>query len=282
MKNIRAILAGIFLAISFGPLMLVEAKSGNSTLAEKVQLSNIILIGDVKELHDDYVTVTVKKVLKGVVPLREIEVSWDKTVNNETMVVQYNVGAQFLIFTSTSDARYHTFMGERGVVKLEKGEIEQYETAINGIEKYNVSKSTEEIKGLLITMLRSNNPLLQDAVLWDYIYIDRGFKRRNFGIGEKELSPDVIRLTKNSDKRIAVGATQALDSIGGIESIPTLIELVGDDDESVARIAARALSTKTRFKKTIERGSPIVERKKVQAEWQEWWGKNKDKVKIRH
>lgn len=281
MKNNIATIAGLFLALSLVPLTRINAKSGNSSLADKIQQSDNIIIGDVKDLHDDYVVVTVEKVLKGTVPLKEIEVAWDKTRNIETMPVQYNVGDQYLLFVSTSDTRYQTFMGTRGAVKLDKGDIEKYEAAVNVIARYDVSKSTEEIKSILLTMLRSNNPLLLDAALWDFIYVDRGFKRRNGGIGEKDLGHDVILLTKNSDKRIAAGATQALDGIGGLDSIPTLIELVGDDDESVARIAARALSAKTGLKKTIERGRSLGDRKKTQAEWREWWGKNKDKVKIR-
>lgn len=278
-KN-NAIFSGLLVTLFLMSGMELDAKIKIFSLVEKIKQSDIILIGNVKEVHEGYVRMDVKEMLKGTVPLKEIDVAWDSVPRMEKIVAPYSVGAQFLLFTSTTEARYETFMGGQGAIKLEKNESEQYKGAVDLISKYEVAKSTEEIKSRLIAMLRSNNPLLQQAALLDFIYLDAG-KIRNVGIGEKELAQDIIRLTKDSDKRVVSNAIYALKRVGGKESIPRLIELVGDDDESIAQVAARSLSNKTGFQKTIERGRSHAERKKIQAEWQDWWGKNKDKVKIR-
>lgn len=281
MKKYSTVMLGMLAIIGMLPAKRLEAKIKIFSLVEKVQQSKIILIGEVKALHGDYVSMSVKDVVKGGLPSKEIEVVWDNVPKLETIVPKYAVGEQYLLFTSSSDARYMPFMGGQGVTKLEGGDDKQYKAAIEAITKYDVSISTEEIKRLLVSMLTGNNPLLQDAALNDFIYLDNDFKRRKAGIGEKELGHAVIDLTKHSDKRIALNATYALNRVGGEESVPRLIELVGDADESISQVAARTLSNKTGLEKTIKRGQPIAERRKIQAEWQEWWGKNKDKVKIR-
>lgn len=281
MKKNSTLIGAVLFAVSLVSWVPVEAKVIIFSLAEKAQGSDIVLIGNIKELRDDYVAVTIEKILKGTEPLKEIELAWDKQRHGETIEAQYFAGEHLLLFANKKSGKYVPFMGGQGAVVLGEDTEKQYEAAIDPILKYEASKSTEEITGLLISMLRSDNPILQDVALSDFIYLDKGEKRRDFGIGEREIGKDVVKLTKNSNKRVAIRATQALDGIGGKDSIPTLIELVGDEDESIAQVAARALSSKTRFKKTIERGSTIGERKKIQAEWQEWWSKNKDKVKLR-
>lgn len=278
MKNSIVITSVIYLC---GALMLMGFSAKNYSLPENITGARIVLIGNVTRVDKDYVVMSVKKVIKGEVPQKEIEVAWDSKLVMEKIVPQYAIGDQYLLFANKSDVRYEPFGGGQGAKKLVGGEAEQYEAAIDTISKYEIAKSSEEIKGLLISMLKGNNPLLQKTALIDFIYFDRELKTRKAGIGEKVLGQDVVRLTKSSDRNIAGPATQVLGQIGGKDYIPALIELAGSEDEEVAITAAQALSHKTGFKKTVKRGVPVGERKKVQAEWQEWWGKNKDKAKIR-
>lgn len=274
----RIIWLSLFVLLAFSHI--ADAKIAVSSLVEKTQGAELILYGNVKELHNDYIVLTVKKALKGSVPKSEIEVSWNKQSSMERMIVLYTLGEEVLLFTRTSTGRYEPVYDWQGVVKPHKDDMSKYEEAISAIEKYDAATSTEEITGLLISMLRSNNPLVQNAALSDFMY-SRCLKMLKAGIGEKELGPDVIKLTKHSDTNIAIKATYALKNIGGKGSIPVFIELVGSDNDVISEMASRALVNKTMVEKEVKRGSSIGERKKLQAEWQEWWGKNKDKAKIR-
>ncbi|MBI2447374.1 MAG: HEAT repeat domain-containing protein [Candidatus Omnitrophica bacterium] len=261
---------------------IADAKIKVFSLVEKTQGANLVLYGNVKELHNDHIVLTVKKALKGSIPKSEVEVPWNKQISMERMVVLYTLGEELLLFTSTttSNGRYEPVYDWQGVLKLHKGDIGKYEEAISSIEKYDAATSTEEITGRLISMLQSNNQLVQNAALSDFMY-SHCLKMLKAGIGEKELGPDVIKLTKHSDTNIAIKATYALTNIGGKGSIPTLIELVGSDNDVISEMASRALVNKTMVEKEVKRGSSIEERKKIQAEWKEWWGKNKDKAKVR-
>lgn len=277
MKNNTVMKVSVILSAS----MLMGFSAKIYSLADNVAKAEIILVGDVLKVEKDYVVMGVKKVIKGTAPRKEIEVAWDSKLVMEKIVPQYAVGEEYLLFTEKSEGRYEPFAGGQGAKRLKQGDREQYEVAIDILSKYHVAKSSEEVKNSLTSMLRSRNPLLQNAALVDFIYFDRDLKLRKSGIGGNELGSDVIALCKSSDRNIVGASVQVLGLIGGKSAIATLIDLSGSDDEEISLLATQALAKKTGVRKTMRRGLAVGERKKMQAEWKTWWEQNEDKVKIR-
>lgn len=271
-------IVGVLLVVLAASLARINAKKSYFSLAEKTQQADNIFLGELVELRDDYLVAVVRKTLKGSMPGGKVKVVWDFALGK--LAMRPAAGGQFLFFTNVVEGSHRLFMREQGAMKVKEGELGQFEEAIPVIAQYDEGKSTQAVAGLLITMLRSKNTFLHEAALNDFMYSGR-YKLRKAGIGEKDLGEAVIGLTRSPDKFIALRAAETLERIGGRASVPALIELVGSDNEAVSQVAARAFSNKTGLENTLVKGSPLAERKKIQAEWQAWWEHNKNKVDFR-
>ena len=265
---ITLIIACVFLSVSN-----VSAKIKTFTLIEKTRSASLIFIGNVTKSNVNSVLVAVDTVLKGVPDSLKVEVLCDSKEIFYQPPVSYQVGDKILLFAMPKEHMYEPFAGQQGILKLQLGWGDKYQSAIQKILDFDAALSPEEKKTILIDMLTMENLLSQYSAL-EIIYLE--YHTNTFPTAP--LIQPVSKFVQQPVNNVTIFSIQVLGRIGDKTVIPVLIELLASQDNNVAKMAFRVLKRMTRAE--IEFDSQLTHKVKVKAiqKWRDWWEVNKDKV----
>jgi len=268
-RRIFVAFLGTFAINMLANTLIAEARTRQLTLTEKTRRSEFVVTGTVSEVQANRAIVNIGQFAKGFLPTTSITVELPSIPNLETNAANFNPRDSVLIFGNNNGPRYMT--------KIRKDEAVQYEAAVKSIIEYDVAGSTKQKRALLVAMMRSNNPLLQHAALWDFVYLDPN--TRNEGDSNDDLLPILDGLARGSDDRIVNLAVQIIGKTMSRKSIPILIDLIESGNARSSKAASRELHSKARAVARNNLGDSSDKPKRNANEWKEWWKNNKDKFK---
>lgn len=243
------------------------------TLVEKTRGAQLIAFARVAELRPSSIVFKLEQQIKGAVSAASLEASWDYVGNLEQRPPKLEAGEQVLLFAVRDGDSYKTFGGSQGVVKLDPGDAQRYQSLIRDVLDFDAADSPILREQILSRLLEGAEPAGRLTAL-EIIYNE--FQTNTFPTAP--LVKPVLHLAEGGEPVAAVRAVQVLSRIGGKSVIPDLIRLLKSPDEDVAGAASAALESMTGVEIEFDPAQSPQARAKAIERWEAWWRENRHSV----